>query len=47
MWEEKGQGKVGKGGACVWPEFLLCSGQVDVGGLPDAFHSAPGGHLSH
>jgi hypothetical protein len=29
------------------PEFLLCSGQVDVGGLPDTFHSAPGAHLSH
>ena len=28
------------------PEFHLCSGQADVGGLPDAFHSAPGGHPS-
>ena len=27
------------------PEFL-CSGQADTGGLPDAFHSAPGGHLA-
>jgi hypothetical protein len=31
----------------VRPEFLLCSGQADMGGLPVAFHSAPGGHLSH
>ena len=27
--------------ALVRPEFLLCSGQVDVGGLPDAFHLDP------
>ena len=33
--------------AHVWPEFHLCSGQADMGGLPDAFHSVPGGHLSH
>jgi hypothetical protein len=30
----------------ILPEFHLCSGQADVGGLPDAFHSAPGGHPS-
>jgi hypothetical protein len=29
----------------IWPEFL-CSGQADAGGLPDAFHAAPGGHLA-
>ena len=28
------------------PEFHLCSGQADMGGLPNTFHSAPGGHLS-
>ena len=27
------------------PEFL-CSGQVDMGGLPDAFHTALGEHLA-
>jgi hypothetical protein len=43
-----GQGKEGKRRrAHVWPEFLLCSGQADVGRLPEAFHSALGGHLSH
>jgi hypothetical protein len=26
------------------PEFYLCSGQADVGGLPDSFHSAPSRH---
>ena len=29
----------------VRPEFL-CSGQAEAGGLPDAFHLAPGGHLA-
>ena len=49
LWELNGGEGNDEGGriACVWPEFLLCSGQVEVGGLPDAFHSAPGGHLSH
>jgi hypothetical protein len=28
-------------------QFFLCSGQADMGGLPDAFYSALGGHLSH
>ena len=46
--KEKGAGEEGEGRiAHVWPEFLLCSGQADMGGLPDTFHSAPGGHLSH
>jgi hypothetical protein len=27
------------------PEFL-CSGQADVGGLPDTFHVVLGGHLA-
>jgi hypothetical protein len=40
---ERGEGRI----AHVWPEFLLCSGQAEAGGLPDAFHSAPGGHLSN
>jgi hypothetical protein len=40
---ERGGGKIAR----VWPEFHLCSGQVDTGGLPDTFHSALGGHLSH
>lgn len=31
--------------AQVLPEFR-CSGQVNVGGLLDAFHLAPGGHLA-
>ena len=50
LWELKGgRGKKGKGRiANVWPEFPLCSGQADSGGLPDAaFHSALGGHLRH
>ena len=42
-----GRGKRGKGGAHFRPEFLLCSGQVVVGGLPDTFHLVPGGHLNH
>jgi hypothetical protein len=33
--------------ACARLEFLLCSEKVDMEGLPDAFHSALGGHLSH
>jgi hypothetical protein len=33
--------------AHVWPELFLCSGQAGMAGLPDAFHSDPGGHLSH
>ena len=42
------RGKRGKGRiAHVRPEFLLCSGQVAVEGLPDSFHWALGGHLSH
>jgi hypothetical protein len=28
------------------PEFHLCSGQADMGGLPDSFHSASGGQPS-
>ena len=40
---------LGKGGrekeTHVRPEFL-CSGQANAGGLPDAFHSALGGHPS-
>ena len=45
MGTEGGQGKEGEGRiAHVWPEFLLCSGQADLGGLPDAFHSDPGGN---
>jgi hypothetical protein len=48
MWElKRGLGEEGGGRiAHVLPDFHLCSGQADVGGLPDAFHSAPGGHLS-
>ena len=46
-WELRGcREKRGEGGAHVQPEFLLCSGQVDMGGLPDAFYSAAGGHLA-
>ena len=41
QWKE-GEGRV----AQVQPEFVLCSGQADDGGLPEAFQSAPGGHLS-
>ena len=45
---KRGQEKEGEVGiAHTRPEFLLCSGQADVGRLPDAFHSALGGHLSH
>jgi hypothetical protein len=33
---EEGEGRI----AHVWPEFLLCSGQVEAGGLPDAFYLA-------
>jgi hypothetical protein len=32
--------------AHIQPEFLLCSGQAEKGGLPDTFDSAPGGHPS-
>jgi hypothetical protein len=39
LWELKGgQGNRGRI-AHFWPEFLLYSGQADLGGLPDAFHS--------
>ena len=34
--EKRGEGRI----AHVRPEFLLCSGQADAGGLPDAFHWA-------
>jgi hypothetical protein len=46
VWVLKGgRGKKERGRlASSGPEFLLCSGQVDLGGLPDAFHSAPGGY---
>jgi hypothetical protein len=37
---ERGGGRI----AHAPPEFLLCFEQVDTGGLPDAFHLAPGGH---
>jgi hypothetical protein len=37
----EGRGRIAHG----QPELHLCSGQADEGGLPDAFHSAPGGHL--
>jgi hypothetical protein len=39
-------GKRGGRIAHIPPEFHLCSGQADVGGLPDTFHSAQGGHPS-
>ena len=42
-----GLGDLGKEGEThIWPE-LRSSEQVDTGGLPEAFHSATGGHLSH
>lgn len=41
------QGKKRGKRAQVPPEFLLCSGQADIEGLPDVFHFTPGGHLSH
>jgi hypothetical protein len=49
VWElKRGLGKKEEGRiAHIWPEFLLCSEQADVEGLPNAFYSAPGGHLSH
>ena len=34
--EKEGGGTI----AHVWPEFHLCSGQAEVGRLPDTFHSA-------
>jgi hypothetical protein len=43
-WGYRGRG--GRGRAHIWPEFL-CSGQGDSGRLPDTFHLALGGHLSH
>jgi hypothetical protein len=48
VWElNRGPGEeVGGRISHVWPEFHLCPGQADAGGLPDAFHSAPGGHPS-
>ena len=51
MWTLETCGAVGIGKeeegerARIPPEFL-CSGQADVGGLLDVFHSAPGGHLA-
>ena len=36
----------GGGRTQVLPEFHLCSGQAEMGGLPDAFHSAPSGYPS-
>jgi hypothetical protein len=37
LWELKWAGEVGVGRiACTRPEFLLCSGQADMGGLQDA-----------
>ena len=45
---KRGLGKEGEGRrACAQPEFLLCSGHVDAGGLPDAFHWDLDGHLSN
>ena len=48
MWELKRRLGKERGGriAHVWPEFHLCSGQADVGGLLEDFHWAPGRHLS-
>lgn len=39
-------GREGRERGRVQPEFFLCSEQVDVGGLMDAFHSALSGHLA-
>jgi hypothetical protein len=41
---KRGMGKK-RGGriAHIRPEFLLCSGQADVGRMPEAFHSVLGG----
>jgi hypothetical protein len=44
---KKGKGKRGRKRAHIWPEFLLCSGQADMGRLPDTFHLALGWHLRH
>ena len=38
-------GRSGRERARIPPEFL-CSGQVAMGGLPDTFHTALGGHLA-
>lgn len=48
VWELKRGPGAYRGGriAHVLPEFYLCFGQADMGGLPDAFYSAPGGHPS-
>jgi hypothetical protein len=46
MWELKGAGEGVGREDCPHPARdppVLW----DMGGLPDAFHSAPGGHLSH
>jgi hypothetical protein len=40
-------GRRGRKKSLSRPEFRLCSGQADAGGLSDAFHLALGGHLSH
>ena len=40
-----GRGRGERERAHLPPEFL-CSGQAFVGGLVDAFHAAPGGHLA-
>jgi hypothetical protein len=40
MWELKGGGGNREGKiAHIRPEFLLCSGPVDMEGLPDTFHT--------
>jgi hypothetical protein len=39
-------GKRGVGERARVPLEFWCSGRVDRGGLPDAFHVAPGGHLA-
>jgi hypothetical protein len=50
IWLQVGtkKGAEGRGGGRNHdqPEFHLCSGQADAGRLPEAFHSAPGGHPS-
>ena len=47
LWElKKGPRGRGEKKTHAPPEFYLCSGQAEVGALPESFHSAPGGHLS-
>jgi hypothetical protein len=41
------RGRAGRMIDHIQPEYHLCSGKADTGELPDVFHLALGGCLSH